>query len=209
MHKLFGFLAALLLSVGVAQTAFAQSCAGARPSGNINRAIDSRPIDQVLFAQLVLYYTNVERCQRGMRAVQLSNGTQRAATFLAEGMAQTRTYSHTLNLPGMRTLSDRLHFAGESFRRGGENIALNFYFVLNGRSFTGGACNYRYQGSGQPVPKHSYDSLASELMAGWMASAGHRSNILGRQFNRMGAAIGLDPRGQLCGQIYASQLFTG
>ena len=85
MQKLIGVLVATILSLGVAQTAFAQSCPAQRPSGNLNRAIDARPVDQVLFAQLVLYYTNVERCRRGLRAVQLSNGTQRAATILAEG----------------------------------------------------------------------------------------------------------------------------
>lgn len=202
-------LAAGLLSLGMASMAAAQSCPAQRPTGNINRAIDARPVNQALFASLVLYHTNVERCRRGLRPLQMTNGVQRSATILAEGMARDRNYSHTLNRPGVRTLSDRLHYSGEPFRRGGENIALNFFFVLNGRSYIGGGCNFRYQSTGQPVPRHTYASMAQELMASWMASPGHRQNIMNRGFTRMGAAIGLDPRGQLCGQVYAAQAFAG
>ena len=209
MHFIKVILAAGLFCFGTTSLAVAQSCPAQQPSGNVGRAIDAQPVDQVLFSNLVIYHTNVERCRRGMRALQMTNGTLRSAVVLAEGMARDRNYSHTLNEPGVRTLSDRLHYSGESFRRGGENIALNFFFVLNGRSYTGGGCNFRYQDSGQPVPRHSYASMAQELVAGWMASAGHRENILNRRFTRMAAAIGLDRRGQLCGQVYAAQAFAG
>jgi len=209
MRLIKRILAVGLFSLGLATMASAQSCPAQRPSGDVNRAIDARPVNQELFASLVLYYTNVERCRRGMRAVQMTNGTQRSAEILAEGMARDRNYSHTLNQAGVRTLSDRLHYSGESFRRGGENIALNFVYALNGRPFTGGGCNFRYQGTGQPVPRHSYATMAEELMTSWMASPGHRENILNRRFTRMGAAIGVDARGQQCGQIYAAQAFAG
>ena len=209
MKLLRTFLMGALLSLGLASVAAAQSCPAQRPSGNVNRAISATPVDQALFSALVLYHTNVERCRRGMRPLQTTPGILRAAIVLAEGMAEDRNYSHVLNQPGVRNLADRMHFAGETFRRGGENIALNFYYALNGRSFTGGGCNFRYQSTGQPVPAHSYASLAEELVASWMASAGHRANILNRRYNRMGAAVGLDPRGQLCGQVYAAQTFAG
>lgn len=199
----------IALVFGAAGGALAQSCPAQMPTGDINRAIDARNADLVLFGQLVLYHTNAERCRRGLRPVQMSPGTQGAATLLSRDMAGTRTYSHIVPVPGLRNLADRMHFEGEVFERGGENIALNFFYALNGRQFSGSGCNFRYQGSGDTVPKHSYASLAAETFAGWMESSGHRSNILNRRYSRMGAAFGLDRAGQLCGQVYVAQVFAG
>lgn len=199
----------IIIALFFSQSALAQNCPAQMPPGNLNRAIDARPINQSLFSELVLYHTNVERCRRNLPPVQLARGPITAATTAATVMASTRTYSHNLNRRGAQNLSERLHSAGARFRTGGENIAKNFFYVLNGRPYIGGGCNFRYQANGQPVPRHSYASLAAETFNSWMQSAGHRENILNRRYRNMGAALGLDAQGQLCGEIYISQVFTG
>jgi uncharacterized protein YkwD len=43
---------------------------------------------------------------------------------------------------------------------------------------------------------------AKAVVAGWMGSEGHRANILGQQFTKIGVGCTNGPKGQLCAQVF-------
>ena len=204
---LFPFL--FLLSFLAAPAARA-ACSPALQGSAYDRQINAGPLDQNLFNSAVLFYTNEIRCRRGISPFRSASDVFGAATIQAENMARTRIYDHNLPVRGARTLRDRMRAQSGSFRSAGENIAKNFVYVLNGRPYIpANNCAFRYLGSKQPVPIHTYRSLAQELVSSWESSPAHLANILNRRYTRMGAAVGIDRQGQLCGEIYASQVFAG
>lgn len=210
MHIKFPFIYLILIAISVSfqATASIAACRGTLGT-EYNLPINTRPINQSLFNNAILFYTNKYRCQRGIHQLTTTNQLMRSAVAHATGMAATLTYSHIIPRARSRDLSTRLHGNHAPFRRAGENIAKTFFYALNGRPFlTSGSCNFRYMANRQPVPLHSYASLANEVVQSWIDSPGHRANLLSRRFTRMGAGLGLDRNGQLCGEIYVSQEFT-
>jgi len=196
----------LFFSTVVAQAA----CPAPLQGNSYDRQINSGSLNQDLFNRAVLYYTNKIRCQRGLSLFESAQDVKSAANTQARNMTRTRTYSHNLNVAGARDLRERMRAQSRNFRSAGENIAKNFVYVLNGRPYIPASnCAFRYLSTRQPVPIHTYRSLAQELVNSWETSRDHLRNIVNRRYTRMGAAFGIDRRGQLCGEIYASQVFAG
>lgn len=193
-----------------ANTAIA-GCAGSLPSGS-QRAINAGNPNHVLFSKTVMYFANVERCKRGLTPFTSDPALLQAATGHSNYMARANNMTHTSNLRGYRTLRDRMRAANVSMRTAGENIAQNFVFALGGRSIslaTRGACKFTYADTRQAVPQHSYQSLAQEQMANWMASSKHYENLMNRRFSRMAASLGYAPENATCGRFYITQDFAG
>ncbi len=204
------FFFPIIFLLALASTTAQAACSPALQGSAYDRAINTTPVDQALFNRAVLYYTNEIRCKRGLAVFQSTRDVLGAATTQASNMARTRIYDHNLPVRGARNLRERMRAQSRSFRAAGENIAKNFVYVLNGRPYIpGDNCAFRYLENKQPVPIHTYRSLAQELVSSWESSPAHLANIVNRRYSRMGAAFGLDLRGQLCGEIYASQVFAG
>jgi len=91
----------------------------------------------------VVRQTNAIRRERGLRALEPNTSLARLA--------------HTG--PHGATLGDRVHAAGEPYRRVGENVAMN----------------------------HRARESATTAVRGWMQSEGHRANILDGAFTETGA----------------------
>ncbi len=210
--KTFAALLLFLVFSGFAGTAVAGSgCEGTLPAA-ASRAIDTKRPDMALFSAAVRYYSNIERCKRGLAPLAADPQLLSAALGQSLFMARTDTMTHTSTQRGMRTLQERMRTARVSMRTAAENIAQNFVFAIGGRSIstvTHGACGFTYADTGQPVPAHSYASLAQEQVAGWMASPAHRKNLMNRRFNRMEAALAYTPDEATCGRIYMAQNFAG
>lgn len=209
MRLILGMIIFVMLSVTAG--AAAASCEGRLPA-NHQRAINPNHPDMAVFSASVRYFTNVERCRRGLSPLQADSALLQAATVHGKNMARARNMSHTLNVTGARTLKDRFRKAGVDMRAGGENISQNFLFAIVGRSIstaTRGNCQFTYADNGQAVPQHSYSSLAQAVVKTWMSSAGHKQNLLNQRFDRMESAFGFAPDTATCGQIYASQNFAG
>lgn len=209
-HSIFrnSFLAVffVLFSAALAQAA----CPAPLQGNAYDQRINSGSINQNLFNRAVLYYTNKIRCRRGLPLFESTRDVLGAANTQARNMTRTRTYSHNLNVAGARDLRERMRAQTRNFRSAGENIAKNFVYVLNGRPYIPAEnCAFRYLANRQPVPIHTYRSLAQELVKSWETSRDHLTNIINRRYTRMGAAFGIDRRGQLCGEVYASQVFAG
>ena len=201
------FTIALLFT---ANAAFA-ACEGRLPAGH-QTAINTGAPNLQVFSASVRYFTNIERCKRGLRPFKPDSGLLNAATVHSDFMARTRSLSHKSNVRGYRNLKERMRSSHVSMRTAGENVGQNFLYALGGRSIslaTRGKCKFTYSETGSAVPQHSYSSLAKDLVASWVASPHHLGNLTNRKFTRMEASFGVAPDDSTCGWIYASQNFAG
>jgi uncharacterized protein YkwD len=166
--------------------------------------------DQALFAEAVLIYSNEVRRQHGRAALRPDPALVRAAADHARNMARLRTHSHFLPVRGQRDLSQRMHRQSLEFRKAAENIAMDKVYRLLGRpiSVVSQGCNFTYGDTREPVPRHTYASLAREVVARWLASPKHRASLLSPSFQRLGAGMGVDPKGVACGDFYLVQNFA-
>ncbi|MCF6305755.1 MAG: CAP domain-containing protein [Rhodobacteraceae bacterium] len=186
------------------------SCDGPLVGVQYDRMVNGRTIDQTTFNAAVLHFTNNIRCQRGRRPFATQQDVLGAATTHARNMASTQTYAHNLNIRRAGNLRERLQTQNSSFRTAAENISKTFVYYLNGISFIqSGQCNFRYTANNQPIPVHTYRTLADELVTSWYNSPDHRANILSRRLDRMGAGLGIVKNTPLCGELYAAQVFAG
>ena len=166
--------------------------------------------DQALFNEAVLIYSNEVRRQHGRAALRPDPALSRAAADHARNMARLRTHSHVLPVRGQRDLSQRMHRQSLEFRKAAENIAMDKVYRLLGRpiSMEHQGCSFTYGDTKEPVPIHTYASLAQEVVARWLASPKHRASLLSPSYQRLGAGVGVDPKGPACGDFYLVQNFA-
>lgn len=175
-----------------------------------SREVTAGSLDQNLFNDAVLYYVNIERCNRGLAALRTDSSLIRATSQHSRHMARNSYVSHKSKQSGYRNLQDRLSKARVNYRVAGENVVKSFVFAFNRQAVGGDRanCRFSYASNGSPVPRHTYDTLAKDLVVLWMASPTHRKNILHRDFRRAGATFGVDTDPNYCGTVYAAQNFA-
>ncbi len=175
-----------------------------------SRAVSAETLDQSLFNVAVLHYVNIERCNRGLAPLRSDNNLIRATSQHSRHMASNAYVSHKSQQSGYRNLQDRLSKARVNYRVAGENVIKSFVFAFNRQAVGGDRanCRFSYASNGNPVPRHTYDSLAKDLVALWMASTTHRKNILHRDYRRAGATFGVNADPNYCGTVYAAQNFA-
>ncbi len=170
-------------------------------------------IDRPLFDRAVLHHTNRVRCQAGLPPLQSDDSLRHSATGHSADMVRIGFFGHTSPVPGRATMADRLRGDGVGFRRAAENLATAKRLeVESGQPvypLGTDRCAYSLTPHGQRVPERNYDSLARHLVTRWMNSPGHRKNIMNPSYTRHGASAVLDPSGQICDTISATQLFAG
>ncbi len=183
--------------------------AGSVPK-HLNRTIEPQRLDQNLFNEAVLLFSNSIRKQNGRAPLAADSNLAKAASDHAKNMARLRQHSHELPVRGQRNLSQRIKRQQVKFRMAGENIAMDKVYRLLGRpisaSYSG--CNFTYGDTKEPVPRHTYASLAQQVVNRWMASPKHRKSLLSKDFRRIGSGIGVDPKGAACGDFYLAQNFA-
>ncbi len=211
MIRLLAFLTLAVSFLTTTPVFAAQPCAGALPPGAL-RAIDTAAPDMAVFSASVRFYTNIERCSRGLAPLVGDPQLLGAAIAQSGYMAQVNVMTHESTRAGMRTLRDRMNIFRVARRLAAENIAQNFVYVLGGRARllnTAGPCQFVYADTREPVLRHSYASLAQEQVAAWIASPGHYRNIMMQALSRMEAALAYAPDPDSCGRFYISQDFAG
>ena len=178
-------------------------------SGTANsRIVSADALDQSLFNDAVLHYVNVERCSRGLAPLRSDNNLIQATQQHSDHMARNAYVSHSSKQAGYRNLQDRLSKARVRYNIAGENVAKSFVFAFDRRNVGAQSrCNFKFS-NGTTVPRHTYDSLAKDLVVLWMESPAHRKNILENSFNRAGATIGVNIDPNFCGTVYVAQNFA-
>lgn len=201
------FLALAILAAPLAAQA---ACAPPAFPPGASRTIDAARPNQALFSESVRGLVNHERCRKGLAPLEGHDGLTRVAGGHAGWMAKRARLSHRGGIGGQASLKARLRASGATYRTGAENIGAWDRFAFGGKPFAvADAARCRFTQGGRRVPAHSYESLAKLAVAGWMASAGHRRNILNRRMKLTGAGLALDARAANCGRFYVTQEFAG
>jgi uncharacterized protein YkwD len=200
-----------LLMTGFALAAGTAVAGGAeRVPRHLEQPISVEAPDQTLFNEAVLIFSYAVRRQHGRAPLRPDPGLSRAASGHAANMARLRTHSHELKVRGQANLSQRMRRQSLDFRQAAENIAMDKLYRLLGRpiSLKSQGCRFTYDDTKQPVPIHTYASLAEQVVARWLASPKHRESLLSPAYRRLGAGIGVDPAGPACGDLYLVQDFA-
>ena len=200
------FVAALILGAGTSAMACSQSpLQGLDAQVKPGAGFDQRLLDTAIRARV-----NLERCKVGLGPLAPADGVRQVAFVHSEWMAQTGQLSHDGGPAGQASVFARLSGTGVPMSSGAENIATAHVYRVDGIEFqTGkGKCDLR-DASGRVITMHSYGSLAAEVVANWMASPGHRQNILDPQVRFTGAAAAFADEAPVCGIFYVTQDFVG
>ncbi|MBM3910228.1 MAG: CAP domain-containing protein [Thaumarchaeota archaeon] len=136
---------------------------------------------------LIYQYTNEQRTRNGLAALANDASLASIARSHSEDMAANGYMSHT-NLDG-KDPSDRAASVGYSCYKDygtyytygvAENIAQNWLYT-----------SYMTSGIYTSYNWHTEESLAKEIVGGWMESPGHRQNILTSTYDRIGIGVGI------------------
>jgi uncharacterized protein YkwD len=201
-----GALAALFVVIAAGS---ANACTRAAVSGSdapLGAKLNVALLDKAILSEL-----NVQRCKAGLPALKASTDLRQVAEVHSRWMARTSKVSHQSTVAGQSTLKARLSSSGLRVRAGSENLAMVHRYALDGMQFRirdASSCSFATAG-GQAIPMHSYASLARHAVTLWMASSGHRRNILDRKVTMVGSAAALNASAPNCGQIFLSQNFAG
>ena len=182
------------------------------PAEARNTVVPAQGIDQRLLNRAVRAEVNYHRCRAGLDPLRDAG---RNLAHVVEGhstwMARSQTLSHRSTVPGRASLTQRVKATGIRFRTGAENIGMVHRYQIDNLSFRildSQACSFATH-DGRPLPAHSYGSLARHAVTLWMASPGHRKNILDRRVKMMSTAVAFDPNSQYCGRFWLTQTFIG
>ena len=202
----------MMASLALVAALIAQSGRAAELPAKFHQTIRIEAIDHGLFDAAVRYYSNIARAQNGRPALKPDAKLVRAATDHARNMAKFKTHSHRVPVRGQERLVQRMDRQSVRYRTAGENIAQDKVYRLLGRpiSMKSRGCQFIYGDTGEPVPAHTYASLAKQVVARWMASPNHRAALLSRDFGRIGSGVGVDPTGTGtgCCDFYLVQHFA-
>ena len=196
----------LVLGAGAASACKVAGVGGAAAIIRPEARIDQRLIDAAIRAEV-----NYHRCRAGLRPVAGSAGLARVAANHAKWMARADTVSHQSTTAGQSSLKARIKSSGMRFRAAAENIGALARYRFGDAAFRIGSssgCVFS-TAAGESIGPHSYASLARSMVAYWMASPGHRKNILDRRFKALGSGVGFNAAAPYCGRYYLAQDFTG
>ncbi len=200
------------VALTVAATSAADACSRSVSAKAAQTAVPSGKIDQNLLEAAIREEVNFHRCRAGLRAVgDAGNGLAKQAHKHSSWMARTQQLTHRSTVAGSATLKQRIKNAGIRIKAGSENIGMVHRYQVDNRRFkivNSNACQFSTY-SGQPLPAHSYASLARHVVDLWMQSPGHRKNILDGRVSKMATAVAFDPKAKYCGQFWVTQNFVG
>lgn len=210
LTRLWTAIAVALALAGCAPTAGPSRIDDATLPARFHKPVAPDALDAGLFDAAVLAYVNGERAQAGLAPFRRDASLFRAAQDHATNMAALRTHSHRLPVEGGARLVQRMDRQGVRYRVAGENIGMEKLYRLVGRpiSIAADGCRFTFADTKEPVPLHTYATLAQSAVARWMASPKHRASILRQDFARMGSGLGIDPGGIGCGDVYLVQNFA-
>jgi len=176
--------------------------------------IDFENIDIALLDAAVFHETNRHRVENDLSRLDFEPALREAAAVQVRGMIRMQAIGHTHPDADKRTLGDRFELLGIETDLLAENVAM--VFGIRYKSGTNvykrrkaGQMVFSEQPDGTPILPHTYASFSEHLLAEWMASPGHRRNILTKDLKTLGvsslhdrSALGMDA-------FYSAQAFAG
>ncbi len=168
------------------------------------KEIDFESVDYALLSAAVFHETNRRRIEHELPPLRFREKLREAAKIQARSMAAREMVTHGHPDEGKRAPVDRLDHVGLLGAFSAENVALTFGIRYESeRPFMtreeDGTTVFSYEPGGEPIAPHTYVSMASSLLDGWMNSPGHRKNILHPMPDELGTghehgknAVGMD-----------------
>lgn len=162
--------------------------------------ITKRTFDTARIESLIYTYTNEQRSQNGLHKLILDPKLTAIAKAHSNDMADRNYLSH-YNPEGLDPTARGLRngynchkeLGGGYYAEGiAENIAQNWLYT-----------SYMTRGIYTSYNWHSEESLARDIVDGWMSSAGHRQNILTATYDRIGIGVAISEDDA----VYATQDF--
>ena len=204
--------AIVALSVLASTAQVAEACSRSVSAKAAKTLVPASGINQALLDRAIRAEVNYHRCRAGLGGVnEAGKGLTQQAEKHSVWMAKTQKLSHTSNVRGSATLSQRIKRSGVKFRTGSENIGMVHRYQIGNKRFRiidESACSFATS-DGQKVPAHSYATLARHAVTLWMNSPGHRKNILDKRATAMSNAVAFEPKAQYCGRFWLTQNFIG
>jgi len=208
--KIVAAVAGVALSCVVATAS--EACSRSVSAKAAKTVVPQTRINQSLLDDAIRAEVNFHRCRAGLpRLSEASRSLSSVAEKHSKWMARTQQLTHKSTVAGASTLQQRVKSAGVRFRTGSENIGMVHRYQIDNRRFKivdSNTCQFRTN-DGQPLPAHSYASLARHVVSLWMNSPAHRKNILDNRVRKMTTAVAFDPNAQYCGQFWLTQNFIG
>ncbi|MGI9390053.1 MAG: CAP domain-containing protein [Boseongicola sp.] len=174
--------------------------------------VPSSRVNQSLLDDAIRNEVNFHRCRAGLRSLaDAGSGLANQAKKHSSWMAKSQQLTHRSTVAGSATLKQRLKKSGLRYRTGAENIGMVHRYQIDNQRFkivNSNTCQFTTY-DGQPLPAHSYASLARHVVNLWMNSPGHRKNILSRKVTKMSSGVAFDPKARYCGRFWLTQNFVG
>lgn len=180
----------------------------------LNMPIDFENIDLALLDAAVFHETNRQRSENELPALDFEPALREAATVQVRGMIRMQAISHSHPDADKKTQEDRFDLLGIDTMMRAENVALVFGIRYESgtevyKRKKAGRMVYSAKPNGTPIQPHTYASFSENLLENWMASPGHRRNILTKGLKTLGtsslhdrSALGMDA-------FYSAQEFGG
>lgn len=176
--------------------------------------IDPENLDYTLLADCIIYHTNRARRANDLRECCPDQALTTVASAHSREMARKGYFSHTSPVKKNRTLDHRLKNAG-IFLPGttfGENLGVDFILALSEVPYyrekhRGHTYYYNYK-TKEKIKPQTYRQFARTMVKNWLASPGHRKNLLDARFTRIGIGVAA---GRYKGHaaLYVTQNFQG
>ena len=153
------------ISISVAFTCFAQPASAARGADTCPGATDipdtAAKLDTA--AAAITCLVNAERASRGLGTLKRDSALQQAARDHSRDMIRRDYFDHTS--PGGQTVGDRVREAGYGKPGDGWSVGENLGWGTGGRA------------------------APNALVDAWLASSGHRKNMLKASFKELGVGV--------------------
>jgi len=180
------------MALGLATAVSAHPGVRARIRGAAARAalrIDFAAVDESLLAAAIFAETNARRTEHGAQPLRSHPMLAEMARRHADRMVEQDFYSHGDPDPALARPDDRARRAGIENPHIGENIHDHRAIQAEGAVYPLGRGRFAATPDGPPLPAYTYRALARAIVDEWMASSGHRENILRRDARQLGVGV--------------------
>lgn len=176
----------------------AAACGTAMPPAAMTTPLTLAVADSPRFSAAVIHAVNVERCRLGLAPVTLDAAATRSSRGQSLAMAAAGRMTHDTSVPGRGSVAARFRAEGIHIRRKGyESIGMLGFYSVQGLG-----CH-----QGRSIPTEA--DLARRIVAMWLDSPPHRSQLLSPQVTQAGAAAAVSQRAERCGSVYLTITLYG
>lgn len=150
----------------------------------LSQPLEFGSYNRALLAAAIFHETNRVRHQLGLRRFRHRTKLDEAADIQAGIGAMLTGADHHNPFPALAETRDRVRAVGLEYERVAENIALTMTLDMEGLGEnvrvkgTGAEREFLDPRTGRPIAPLTYAGFAAAVVQQWMASPGHRANIV-------------------------------